>query len=226
MTTSVVKWSFSSLKKFKTCPKQYYEVKVAKNYIEKEHESATYGKEFHLAAEEYIRDDKPVPEKFKFAKHMLDMVKAIPGTKYCEMELGLTKDLRACAFDAPDYWFHGIADVVVISPCGTKAKVLDWKTGSAKYADTGQLELMALCIFARFPQVQKVDGSLVFVVQNDFRKDKYVATETHKYWRNWMPDVARLERAHETGVWNPNPSGLCKRHCAVTSCPHNGNFVG
>lgn len=222
MTEHVVKWSYSSLKKFKTCPRQYYEVKVAKNFIEREHESALYGKEFHLAAEEYVRDDKPLSEKFKFAKHMLDTVKSTPGTKYCEMELGLTKDLRACDFNSPDYWFHGIADIVIISPCGTKAKVLDWKTGSAKYADLGQLELMALCIFARFPEVQKVDACLVFVVQNDFRKSKYVLKDTHAYWRNWMPEVSRLERAYQTGVWNPNPSGLCKKHCPVTSCLHHG----
>lgn len=223
MTQHPVKWSFSGLKKFKTCPRQYYEVKVAKNYVEKEHESALYGKEFHLAAEEYIRDDKPLDPRFKFAKHMLDTVKAIPGDKYCELEFGLTKDLQPCAFDAPDYWFRGIADVVIISPCGTKARVIDYKTGSAKYADVGQLELMALCIFAKFPQVQKVDGLLLFVVQNDLKKAKYVATESKTYWRNWMPEVQRLERAHETGVWNPNPSGLCKKHCPVTACVHHGS---
>ena len=23
-------------------------------------------------------------------------------------------------------------------------------------------------------------------------------------------------------VWNPRPSGLCKKHCVVLECPHNG----
>jgi hypothetical protein len=50
-------WSYSSLKKFKTCPKQFAEVKVFRNFKEPEFTEATlYGKEFHTAAEKYIRD--------------------------------------------------------------------------------------------------------------------------------------------------------------------------
>lgn len=226
MTVQPIKWSYSSLKKFKTCPRQYYEVKVTKSFEEKEHESALYGKEFHLAAEEYLRDGKPLDPRFEFARGMLDTVKAIPGSLHCEIELGLKKDLTPCSFHDPDYWFRGIADVVVISPCGEKAKVLDWKTGSPKYADIGQLELMALCIFAQFPQVKKVNGSLVFVVHGELRTCSYQVEKRRDYWAKWIPEVGRLEAAFESGVWNPNPSGLCKKHCVVTSCPHNGKFVG
>ena len=29
----MIKWSYSSLKQYKTCPKQYYEIRVAKNFV-------------------------------------------------------------------------------------------------------------------------------------------------------------------------------------------------
>jgi hypothetical protein len=93
---------------------------------------------------------------------------------------------------------------------------------SAKYADTAQLELMALMIFKHFPKIRKVKGGLLFVVANHFKPAEYEREQEKVYWRQWMQDVGRLETAHKTGVWNPNPSGLCKKHCVVTSCPHNG----
>jgi len=41
-------WSYSSLKKFKTCPKQYAEVKIFKNFTEPPFTEATlYGTNFH-----------------------------------------------------------------------------------------------------------------------------------------------------------------------------------
>ena len=33
----------------------------------------------------------------------------------------------------------------------------------------------------------------------------------------------RMETAHEKDVWNAHPSGLCRRHCVVLECIHNGS---
>jgi RecB family exonuclease len=217
-------WSYSSLKAFKTCPKQYYEVRVAKNYsFPEETEATRYGTEFHTAAELYVRDDVPLPLHFTYAKPYLDTLKNLPGRRYCEYKMGLTKALQPCDFYYPDVWCRGVVDLLVVNEDTGVARVLDYKTGkSTKYADTAQLELMALMVFKHFPKIKKVKGGLLFVVANDFKKDTYDVIEEHTYWRNWMMDVARLENAHRTGVWNPIKSGLCRKHCPVTSCPHNG----
>ena len=54
-------WSYSSLKKFKTCPKQYAEVKVFRNFKEPPFTEATlYGTNFHEAAERFVRDGEPL----------------------------------------------------------------------------------------------------------------------------------------------------------------------
>jgi RecB family exonuclease len=217
-------WSYSSLKAFKTCPKQYYEVRVAKNFsFPEETEATRYGTDFHTAAELYVRDDTPLPLHFNYVKSYLDTLKSLPGDKYCEYRMALTKDLQPCEFRAPDVWCRGVADLLVVNNETGVARVVDYKTGkSAKYADTAQLELMALMVFKHFPKIRKVKGGLLFVVANDFRKDTYDVSEEHTYWRTWMTDVARLENAHRTGVWNPNKSGLCRKHCPVVTCVHNG----
>jgi len=220
-------WSYSALKAFKTCARQYYELKVVKNYPQPDTEATLYGKEFHAAAENYVRDKAPVPEQFGYAKPQLDTLQAIPGTKYCEHKMALREDLTPCDFFAKDAWCRGVADLLIINEETGIARCLDYKSSkSAKYADTAQLELMALMIFKHFPNMHVVKGGLLFVVANEFKPATYEAGQAHIYWRTWMQDVNRLETAHRTGVWNPTKSGLCKRHCVVTTCPHNGQFKG
>jgi len=221
---SLTTWSYSSLKAFKTCPKQYYEIRVAKNFSFPEETDATkYGTEFHTAAELYVKDGTPLPHHFSYTKSYLDTLRSLPGTKHCEYKMGLTKDLHPCEFFSPDVWCRGVADLLVINEETGVARVIDYKTGkSAKYADTAQLELMALMVFKHFPKIRKVKGGLLFVIANDFRKDTYDLSQEHTYWRNWFNDIRRLENAYATGVWNPNKSGLCRAHCPVTTCAHNG----
>ena len=72
-------WSFSSLKTFQQCPKKYYHVKVAKDIKESDTVATLYGKSVHTAAEEYIRDGVPVPEKFAYLRDTLNHLKAIEG---------------------------------------------------------------------------------------------------------------------------------------------------
>ena len=104
------------------------------------------------------------------------------------------------------------------------AWVVDYKTGkSAKYADKGQLELMALSVFAHYPDIDKVKAGLFFVIAGDLVRDTYKTLDKANLWKKWMANYAKMEAAFEADVWNPRPSGLCRRHCQVTECPHNGS---
>ena len=81
---------------------------------------------------------------------------------------------------------------------------------------------MALAVFKHFPEVVKVKAGLLFVVANAFPKEDYRREDEPKLWAKWLTDYGRMKRAYETGVWNPRTSGLCKNHCVVLSCVHNG----
>ena len=218
---SVAPWSFSKIKAFEKCPKQFYHLKVVKDYREPETEAMLYGTEFHEACELYIRDGKELPGRFEFARPMLEALKAKPGEKLCEYELGLTEALEPCGFKDENVWFRGIADLIVLHE--DTAWVIDYKTGrNTRYADTGQLELMALAVFKHFPQVQRVRGGLLFAVAKKMIKDSYSREQEAKLWQKWLGDFGRMQKTYEVDVWNPNPSGLCRRHCVVLECPHNG----
>ena len=218
--TKTVTWSHSSLKDYEGCPRRYYEVKVLKNYKFEDTQATLYGKELHEAAEFYIKDDKPLPPQFEFIKDTLDALKSKPGRKLCEYKMGVTADLRPCGFLDKDVWVRGIADLLIINDDNLTAWVVDYKTGNNKYPDREQLKLMALMVFAHFPHIRRVSGALLFVLKDDMAKASYMVGEAEEYWWDYRQRVARIEQAHETGVWNPKPTPLCG-WCAVKTCEHN-----
>ena len=219
---SVAPWSFSRLKSFEQCPKQFYHMKIAKDYTEGETEAMRYGTEAHLVAEEFIRDGKPVPVKFAYMKDVLEALNRRRGNKITEIKMGLTQELEPCAFRSKDVWWRGIADLVITD--GSTAWIVDYKTGkSAKYADKGQLELMALATFKFFPDIKSINAALVFTKAKKFIKHKYTDDMIDSLWDKWLSKFKRMEVAFETDTWNAHPSGLCKRHCAVLECVYNGS---
>lgn len=218
-------WSFSSIKTFDQCPKKYYHLKVKKDYAENfETEAILYGNEFHKAAEDYVGGAvKELDPRFDFAQGVLDKLKASAGDKLCEYRMGLTSNLEPCGFYDKNVWYRGIADLIVLDKEKGVAKIIDYKTGkSAKYADKGQLELMALCVFKHFPEIKVVKAGLLFVVCNAFIKDVYQIDSQSDLWSKWLQEYGKLEKAYEVDVWNPRPTGLCRAHCVILECPHNG----
>jgi hypothetical protein len=194
---------------------------VLKDIKEPETTAILYGKEVHLALEEYIRDGKPVPAQFKEFTEIADMLKAMPGDKLCEYKMGLTKDIQACGFFDENVWFRGVADLLIIN--GDTARVIDYKTGkSSEFADKKQLELMSLAVFKHFPKVRTVKAGLIFLVANDFVKADFDKKDAPLTWLKWIQETDRLEEAHEVNVWNPKPNFTCRKYCLVKDCEHNG----
>ena len=220
---SITPWSFSKAKAFEQCPKQFYHEKILKQYPVEETDAMRYGTEFHKACEDYIKSEAPLPKKFDFIQQTLDALNEKRGIKMCEQKLGLTADLEPCGFFDKRVWFRGIADLVIIDVLTGVAWVIDYKTGkSLKYADKGQLELMALIVFKHYPQITRVKAGLLFVIAKGLVKEEYEIDSESNLWEKWLGIYGRMEKAFESDVWNPRPSGLCKRHCPVLECAHNG----
>lgn len=217
-------WSFSRIKAFEQCPKQFYHEKVLKQYPFIQTEAMIYGNQFHKACEDYIGKGEPLPERFMYIKDALDKLNQRKGVKICEQRLGVTANLEPCTFGARNVWFRGIVDLAILDEDSGIGWIIDYKTGkSAKYADKGQLELMALAIFAHYPKITSIRAGLLFVVANKLVKETYEVADRANLWEKWASNYATMEKAFEADVWNPRPSGLCKRHCPVTECAHNGS---
>ena len=211
-------WSYSSLKQYQNCPKQYYEIKVAENYTIIPSEQMKYGTEVHKALEDYVRDGKELALNYLRFKGMVDALKDIPGTKYPEYEMALNKDRTVCAFSDPKRWVRGIVDLLIVD--GDYAFIVDYKTGSNKYPDPKQLRLMSLMTFAHFPQVNKIKAGLLFVMHGSFITEEYERKDIDKSWEKFYGALERLDNSYDTNVWPPNPTPLCK-YCPVRSCEFN-----
>jgi CRISPR/Cas system-associated exonuclease Cas4 (RecB family) len=213
--TKPIQWSFSSLKDFIGCPKRYYEVKVAKNFETKITQAITYGKEVHSALEYYVRDGKALPKNYERFKETLDALVAIPGQRYCEHEMGLMADGTPCKFSDKNRWVRGIADLLIVD--GQTAYVVDYKTGNDKYPDLDQLKLMALMVFAHFPEVNLVKGALLFILKDNLISQDYERKDIDAIWETFTPKVKRLELSYQTNEWPANPTPLCG-YCPVSTC--------
>jgi len=219
MTTKVV-WSHSALKDYESCAKKYHAVRVLKLHKFTETQATMYGTELHKAAEDYIGEGTPLPPQFEFIKGTLDALNKKPGRKLVEHQMALTTDLQPCGWVGPEVWVRGIADLLILDDDDMTAWVVDYKTGNNKYPDREQLKLMALMVFAHFPHVRKVNAALLFVVKNDMVKISVTVEQAEREWWNYRQRIARIEQAHDTGVWNARPSPLCP-WCPVKTCLHH-----
>ena len=210
--------SFSSLKDYINCPKQYQEVKVLKNYQKEMTQQILYGNQVHKALENYIKDGEPLAENYQRFAPLMDSLKEIPGEFHPELRMALNYDKKACKWSAEDCWVRGIVDFLVVD--GEDAYIVDYKTGSNKYADPKQLKLMALMVFEHFPEVRNVKAGLMFVMNNSFITEEYVRDTKNELWDAFTPDLARLTHSYENDVWQANPTGLCG-WCPVRSCEHH-----
>jgi len=215
--------SYSNIKAFEQCPKQFYHVKHLVEYPFIETDAIREGNAFHKAAENYIRDNQSLPPKFEYAKPTLDSLNAKQGTKHCEIKLGITDTLEPCTFFSKKVWIRGIIDLLIIDAENKIAWVIDYKTGkNTKWADTDQLELMALLVFASYPEVDEVRSGLIFVKANELIRKKYQKVQRSELWSTWIKRHNKMMEAHKLDKWPTRESGLCRAHCPVQECIHNG----
>lgn len=217
-------WSYSSIKTFEQCPKKYYHLKIAKDFKDEDSTATIYGKELHKAAEDFIKDGTPIPPRFSFMADVLEALQKIEGEKHCEIKLGISKidgRFAPCDFFSNNVWWRGIADLLIINEETGVAHLVDYKTSkNSKYADTKQLDLLAGAVFMHYPKIAEIKSALLFVVCNDIVKKKHEVIQRNVLMSCMDAELARLEVAKKTNVWNPISGPLC-RFCPVTECSHN-----
>jgi hypothetical protein len=218
-------WSFSALEGFENCALKHYETKVAKNFKDDFGPDAKWGNRVHDALADRVAKGTPLPDGMqqweKWAQWALRH-KELPGMViYAERKMALTAKFRPCEYfdKSVPVWFRTVADVLKIN--GQVARIIDWKTGKPK-EDTDQIKLSAAAVFATFPVVEAVAMNFVWL-KEDYKTDDLIRrVDLPAFWQTMLPRVDEFQLAHATGVFPPSPSGLCKRHCPVSSCAYHG----
>lgn len=211
--------SHSLLAAYETCPRQCYEIRIAKNFVEPESQHIIWGNYVHKCLEERVGKSVPLPENTAHLEPLATYLCSLSGARYCELKLAIDDKGSSVEFFDKRAWFRGVADLLIVD--GSRGSVYDYKTGKP-VKDDNQLAAMALLTFAKYPQIEELVAAFLYLKYDD-------AVDTY-FTRDQIPQLLESIRSRgsnilhsvETGTWYPKPSGLCKNHCAVVTCEYNG----
>lgn len=214
--TTMPPWTFSHLDSFTTCPRKFYEIRVARTVIDPPNVHNEWGDKVHKALEARGRDGILLPEGMQQWEPVAAKILALPGEKKWEQKYALDSSFNPTEWHLA--WTRGIADVDITS--GSTGGVFDWKTGKRKLTD--QLRLYAAYKFASQPQLEVVHTGFVWLKDRKIDKETVTRAEVPAIWGKFLPTVRKLELAYQRDSWPARPNGLCRNYCPCTGCPHNG----
>jgi len=226
MAHSLYPWSWSKLNSYLTCPRQYYEIQVAKNFKQDENvEYLFWGIAVHKAFEDNLMEGKPFEERFKSLEPLANKLNALPGDHYGEQKLAVDIELRPVEYDSPNAWVRAIVDRLVIY--NVVGMNFDYKTGKRK-TDSRQLELSSGIAFSWFERIQKMHTAYLWTQGGKPTSRTFLRDGMQPSWDRFRSDIDTMEWSYAHNAWPANPSGLCGPNkagtyagCIVLSCPHN-----
>jgi hypothetical protein len=169
------------------------------------------GSTIHEMGEAYLNGELgELPAAYKhFAEPMMELrrAKAIP-----EQTLAFDAVWQEVDWLSPDVWVRMKLDATVLKK--TKARAIDFKTGK-EYPDKHyeQIELYALALFAKYPDLKTVDCELWYLDLGDEVTFPVRRAEEMDLRAKW---AARARKLTEATAFPPNPAfRWCK------NCGHN-----
>ena len=215
-------WSHSALTKFETCPRQYHEMNVLKNYQDGSSEAMSWGNEVHKAFENYVRSGTPFPIGMRQFEKLVKPFVDAPGSILVEQKLAVTKEFAPTTWFGKNVWVRSIIDLAVVN--GPKCIIVDWKTGKKK-PNHDQLALMAAVMFAQAEELEQISAMFIWTQEDGMdaiTRVTYVRSQLPKLWDRFLKREQVYQDAHIETNFPPKPSGLCRRFCPVASCEFQG----
>jgi hypothetical protein len=222
-------WSYSRLKAFESCGKKFYHNSIAKDFTEPKSENQTWGDAVHEAMAARVDQFRPLPMGMEQYEAHAQALVATGHAILCEQKLAVTlgPDGTCVPCDYFDklvpVWCRATLDVVKFFPEIKAARVVDWKTGKRREPiDESQLLVSAMMAFWHWPEIDAVKADFVWLPANRTDTRIYKRDQMRWLWPGLLGRVKRMQQALSVWDFPPNPSGLCKSWCSVTSCPYHG----
>lgn len=221
--------SYTAIKLYEQCPFRFYQEKILKTVPYVQSEEAARGDRIHKELENYVLAYNQgrkyeLSEEAKPYEPIVENLCARPGTKYVETKMSMDWQCRKVDyFKGKDIWIRGQFDFMVVDK--DTAKMIDYKTGSARYPDVGQLELMAALSFLHFPEINSISASLLFINHNTISKAEFTRDKMPSYIEKWKAKSVPICQSIETKTWPARKNALCG-WCPITDCRHHPKFGG
>jgi len=168
--------------------------------------AAARGSAVHTNFENAVQLQLPLPEEFAFYD---EYIKKLVGSQ-CELKLAVDRNWQPMEADAADAWLCGIIDLWNVQ--GTRATLLDWKTGK-EYPDHVQQKEFYTALAADFhPEVEVFDTINVYVDLKKISSHKFTREEVSNLRERWGRRAELMEKDTE---YAPSPGPYC-RWCDVS----------
>jgi PD-(D/E)XK nuclease superfamily len=210
--------SFSSLTKWESCPRLWYNTSVIKR--KDSGSKATYaGQEEHAKLAAAVEKGEPAP--CPWSQKIIDLLKGSPGRVDVEKWLSVTRDMKHAPYGTTP-WLRAQVDLMYTSEGATKATIIDWKTGkfvpTERDVDQTQLRLTSLMMFGLKPNMERITVGLAYTQGRKLYKLNITRDEVEESTRS--PEIKKLyERIaiHEAGQSATDHKAIPNRGC--TYCP-------
>lgn len=212
-----VAWSYSRLISFENCPRKYWNESVAKTIPFRETEEMAYGKEWHKAAELYVKSGIKLPLHMRHWGPTLSMLKKAPGEKIIEQQIALNAQWQPVEWFAKDAWLRVKSDLTILHE--NSGVQFDYKTGKIK-DDFTQLRLNSAVTFLLAPEIKKITHAFLWIKSKQITSETMTAEQVPAFWAEMLPRVARYQEAHDKQDFPPRPGFLCKGFCEVKTCQY------
>lgn len=200
------------------CPHQAYRRFVKKEFPFVSTPEMEWGNKVHTAFEYRVGGGKPLP---------VDMAQWEPfaapfdgkGAR-TEMKVALSPQGQVVDyFEKVNIRYRCKIDTSLIN--GERALLADWKTGGSKYENVFELEMQAMHLHAKFPQLKEIKGAYVWLKENRMGKP-YDLSDTAGTWRKCETIVGQIEADRRMGAFEKRKGPLCN-WCPCVDCEHNPN---
>lgn len=222
-------WSWSRLKNYRSCPKRSWHLDIHKDVKEPESEALIWGNNVHQAMASSVANGTPLPRTMQHYDVWPRKIRALKRAgmeTHVENKLAMAEDFSPTGFFGQRTWFRGVLDVIGFGV--RRALSVDWKTGGNISPEYEQLGLSAQLVFSHYPEIEEVDTIYVWLGHTNDDGTPVTTRQTYArdgmgpLWSKLLPEVKAMAEAYRTTTYPPKPSGLCVRHCPVTSCPYHG----
>jgi hypothetical protein len=186
------------------------------------------GTAVHEALKRRIKLREKLPEEYSNFEDICAEISTTDHIKYCEMKLGVHHDNGPCDFFLSGVFLRGVLDLVLSYREGNSdagwscaALLLDWKTGK-KREDPFELEIQALLLKKKWPELAKITGHYVWLRDNGGKGALGAAhdcSDTEKTLAKVKATEASMKARLVSKDWPPDDGPLCA-WCPVTSCEH------
>ena len=222
MTTKLKAWSYSALTNFEACPKKFWHYRIKRDFKDEGGEASKYGEYVHKAIEAYLLKDVKLPLDLTHMKPVVDTYKGMKADRILgEQQLAINAEYEPTGWFDKDVYCRAIIDAICVHK--DVALLLDWKTGKMKDDGATQLRLAAVMYLLHDPDVNKVAMRYVWMAHKG-KTTNFTMTreEIPAVWNELAPRLKRYQHAHDHDEFPASPSGLCRKWCNITTCPHHG----